>query len=81
MNTLDEIGYFRGAPTVGGNPHHFVELVGGKEVPMVSHEPSADTFRSQYYYNTRQNMLFLKVQGTNPKTKQPSLYWKKVNEY
>ena len=81
ITTLDEIAYFRGAPTVGGNPHHFVELIGGKEIPMVNHEPSADTFRSHYYYNIRQNMLFMKTLGIDPKTKQKILYWKRVSEY
>jgi hypothetical protein len=49
---------------VGGNPHQFIELYGGKLVEMVAHQPSASTFRDEYYYNTMENQLYKK--NNNP---------------
>lgn len=50
----------RGSPTIGGNPHAFVKLFGGKIVPFSNYEPDPITFRDEFYYNTRLNQLFKK---------------------
>ena len=71
MNILEDIVKYRGNITVGGNPIRFVELVGGKEVPLLSHQPDPITFREKYYYNTRLNALFLKVETLVPPVGSP----------
>lgn len=65
----------RGQITVGGNPSRFIELAGGKEVPTSWFEPSAKTFRSDYYYNTRVNKLYKKTKVIHPLTKKLKAYW------
>ena len=47
-----------GSTMVGGNPHQFVELLGGKLVEMVAYQPDPLTFRDEYYYNTMTNHLY-----------------------
>jgi len=59
-------------PLGGGNPHRFVELVGGKFAEQLHYEPDPETFRDQFYYNTRLNRLYKKL-----KTK-PKPVWKSV---
>ena len=75
MNLLEEIVEHRGKITPGANPNRFVELAGGREVPILFHIPDAETFREKYYYNSRLNSLFLRVDVLNGR------YWKKVSEY
>jgi len=53
-------------PVGGGNPHNFLELVGAAHIPMSFYEPDPGTFRHEYYYNTRQNRLYKKI-NTEPK--------------
>lgn len=58
----------------GGNPHQFIELYGGEIVECYFHEPDPQTYREDYYYNSRLNRLFKKVQTeTVP-------YWKGISE-
>lgn len=45
----------------GGDPHRFVELFGGRIVPYLDNSPDPTTFRDNYYYNTRENNLYVKV--------------------
>jgi hypothetical protein len=81
MTFLEDLFARRAPINVGGNPHRFIELVGGREVPLISYEPDPVTFRDKYYYNTRLNSLFLKVEAFNPCKDRKVFYWKKVNEY
>ena len=53
VNTGDQ------APT--GNPNRFMELFGNEFIPMQYYEPDPITFRDDFYYNTRSNVLYKKV--------------------
>ena len=46
--------------SIGGNPHTFIELYNGNIVPMLSNEPDVDSYRNKYYYNSTNNMLYVK---------------------
>lgn len=81
MSLLTEIATYRRPITPGGNPHRFVELINGEEVPVRFNEPSPITFRSKYYYNARRNILYIKMEVKNPTNDQESIYWKRVSEY
>lgn len=50
----------------GSNPARFVELYGGREVFISFTEPDPVTARSDYYYNSRHNRLYKRLQ-TIPK--------------
>jgi hypothetical protein len=76
---LEELGQRRGRPTPGGNPLRFIELADGEEVPQQHWEPDANTFRTPYYYNTRMNVLFKKVEMTNPSTRVKSQVWQPIS--
>jgi hypothetical protein len=45
----------------GGNSHRTVELFDGKMVPTLNNEPDPDTFREDWYYNTRRNKLYKRI--------------------
>jgi hypothetical protein len=47
----------------GGHPHTFVELYDGFVVPMINIEPDVFSFRSNYYYNASDNVLYQKKAG------------------
>ena len=61
MSLLDEVAYYRGNPTPGGLPLTVMEIVGGTPVPMSNVDVDPMTFRSEYYYNTRRNILYRKI--------------------
>lgn len=44
----------------GGHPHTFVELFGGKPVQILESEPDISSFRDDNYYNSSENMLYVK---------------------
>lgn len=44
----------------GYNPHRFVEMVGGEIVETLNYEPSASTYRHEYYYNVVNQTLFVR---------------------
>jgi len=44
----------------GGHPHTFVELFDGHTVQILQDEPSAFEFRDNYYYNSKENKLYIK---------------------
>ena len=52
-------------PIGGGNPLRYIELKGGKFVQQQYWAPDPVTFRDQFYYNTRLNQLFKKI-NTSP---------------
>ncbi len=63
----------RGIREPGGNPHRFLELFGGEEIETFFFEPDANTYRFEYYYNSRENKL-------KKKFKNGQLYaWKSIN--
>jgi hypothetical protein len=66
----------RGILGGGSNPHRFIELYGGTEVPLASEEPDALTFRSEYYYDTTLNRLFKKIRRDDG-----FMFWKGVSEF
>ncbi|MDP1713058.1 MAG: hypothetical protein Q8K86_11460 [Candidatus Nanopelagicaceae bacterium] len=47
--------------TLGGLPHNWLELYGGTPVTMSMVEPDAETFRSDWYYNTVRNQLYKRL--------------------
>jgi hypothetical protein len=56
----------------GGLPLQFMELRGAHFVDQLFYEPDPVTFRSQFYYNTRINKLFKKINS------RPRPVWKQV---
>lgn len=58
--SLEEVIFFRGRPGVGYNPHRFIELYGGEMLEHLNYEPDPNSYRYEYYYNTRLNSLFKK---------------------
>jgi len=82
MNFLDEIKIRRSSyPRIGGNSNRLVERVGAVEVLYQFYEPSPETTREKYYYNTRLNRLYLKMTSKNPITGKSVNVWKLVSEY
>ena len=62
VNFFDEVFDFVGAPGPGWTPLAFLEhYYDGKPVPMSNRIPDPHTFRDEYYYNTRQNILYRKI--------------------
>lgn len=61
--------------SVGYNPHQFIELYGGSTIEMYNYQPDPNTFRGEYYYNTRLNRLYKKSNLDNK-----AYYWKAVSE-
>jgi len=61
MALLDDVARYRGNPSPGGLPLTMVEMLGGKPVPFSNTVPDANTFRDEYYYNSRQNILYKKM--------------------
>jgi hypothetical protein len=59
-------------PIGGGNPLRYVELVGAKFVEQSFFEPDPRTFRDQFYYNTRLNKLYKKINS------KPDPVWKQI---
>jgi len=58
--------------SIGWNPHRMAELTGGAMIEVWNHEPDAQTFRQDYYYNSRTNQLFRRMsRGSKPKQR----YW------
>lgn len=64
---LEEIVGLRSAskPYGGGIPTNYIELLNGKMVEELFYEPDPSTFRDQYYYNTRLNRMYKKL-NTSP---------------
>ena len=64
-----------------GNDHRFLELYGGSEVPVQFWEPDPLTFRSEHYYNARQNELFKRMCVRCHVTGRVDCFWKKISVY
>lgn len=67
-------------PQCGGNSNRLVELTGAEDVLYQFYEPSPETTRQKYYYNTRLNRLYLKLNTTNQLTNEKKNIWKLVSE-
>jgi hypothetical protein len=82
MPLLDDLGRYRGNPSPGGLPLSFIErYFGGKAIQMMFHQPDPNTFRDEYYYNTRQNVLYRKVEAPAVGcTTGSSKVWKAISE-
>lgn len=76
MTTVRDIHNRRGDSTIGYNPHRFVELYGGEMVPISNYEPDPSTFRNLYYYNSRMNRLFKRIEIKGDRVS--AYYWKSV---
>ncbi len=74
--SLEEVLEKRGTVTPGYNPHRFAELYGASMVPIMNYEPDAQTFRNEYYYNSRHNRLYKKLMRTG---RQTQYFWKPVS--
>lgn len=61
MGLLDELAIYRSNPSQGGMALTHVELLGGKPVLMSNVDVDPMTFKEEYYYNTRRNILYRKV--------------------
>tara|TARA_R100001244_G_scaffold25113_2_gene25375 strand:+ start:42775 stop:43779 length:1005 start_codon:yes stop_codon:yes gene_type:complete len=55
-----------GFPSGGGLPHQYLELGGAQFVEFRTTEPDPRTFRGDFYYNSRMNRLFKKI-NTSPR--------------
>ena len=58
-----------------GLSHNFITLFHGKPVELWFHEPDPTSFHDEYYYNSRENMLFKKL-----RTPDNRVVWKAVGE-
>lgn len=82
MSILDDIAKYRSNPSPGGLPLIMVERLGGKPVPLSNVDVDPMTFREEYYYNTRRNILYRKVDA--PATGCPSnvnKVWKPISSW
>lgn len=53
-----ELSEIRGNPGVGGMPLRFIEKLGAEMINVTFSEPDALSSRTEYYYNSRQNVLY-----------------------
>lgn len=55
---FEQLSRIRSIPSDGGQPLVFIEKILGSKVPMLFWEPDPLTSHNDYYYNTRQNVLY-----------------------
>jgi hypothetical protein len=76
---LDDLSERRGKQSVGNNnTAWFLELDGATVIEPTAFEPDPATYRGDYYYNARLNVLYKKIVTR----KEPGLihaYWQKVS--
>ena len=78
MGFQPEQGDWAGRGLAHSSIKHFY---GGEIVSYLNREPDAATFRRKYYYNTRQNVLYVKVITINkPEEGVIKAYWKPANK-
>ena len=70
---LTEILSRRNTSLAGGSPMRFLELYGRRFVPLNFIEPDPSTSRSDFYYNTRQNVLYKRI------TAGQRFVWKRIS--
>lgn len=82
MALLDDLARYRGNPTPGGVALTLVEFIGGKPVQFSNIVPDPNTFRDEYYYNSRQNILYKKIDAPAIGcTKNASKVWKAISSW
>lgn len=82
MSFFDDVIANRGRFTPGWNPLAFLEhFFDCKPVLLSNREPDPNTCRDDYYYNTRQNVLYKKITTTaiGCSTQTPKV-WKAISE-
>jgi len=67
--------FARRPKNLGYNCNRFIELVQGEAVDIQFWEPDPDTFRGDYYYNARLNVLYKKVRSSDPACEPQVFYW------
>lgn len=55
---FEQLSRIRSIPSDGGQPLTFIEKILGDKVPIYFWEPDPLTSHSDYYYNSRQNVLY-----------------------
>lgn len=55
---FSELSAARGNPGVGGMPLNFIERLGAEMISVSFSEPDALSNRTEYYYNSRRNVLY-----------------------
>lgn len=63
MALLEEVARYRGNPSPGGLALTMVEFLQAKPVLFSNVVPDPNTFRDEYYYNSRQNILYRRVEA------------------
>lgn len=58
-------------------PERFLELYGAKMVDLSSYEPDPRTHHSDFYYNTKTNVLYKKV--IKQQANESIIFWQKVS--
>ena len=80
-NSFQQLAQARGIITQGCNNLKFIELLRGKQILYTPYEPDPETCREEYFYDTRQNVLYRKVSGVNPLTRKAKRHWKRISQY
>lgn len=60
MTVLNDIFQKRQQPTVGGLPFQFKNLFGSNDIIISFYYPDPLTSRSKYWYDSRNNILYVK---------------------
>jgi len=55
---FDELSEKRGDPYQGEMPLNIIELIGSEKIPMLNYAIDPLTSRTDWYYNTRLNVLY-----------------------
>lgn len=79
-SSIDDLFARRKPITTGGNPINFVELVGGKDILYLWYQPDPITTRDQFWYDTRNNILYRKFKIKEPVTGGDTFYWRQISE-
>lgn len=62
LSELEEILTRRVVGASAGMPFSFIRLFGGSPVEILHYQPDPQTHRDDFYYNSRENMLYKKYQ-------------------
>lgn len=75
LSELEEILTRRGVGSSFGLPFSFIKLFGGSPIEILHYQPDPNTHRSEFYYHSRENMLFKRYRSNDDR-----LVWKPVGE-
>ena len=62
---FEELSRIRGIPSGGGQSLVFIEKLLGDKIPVQFYEPDPLTSHTDYYYNSRQNVLYKRKMISN----------------